>query len=303
MHRTEIAAFLNQKGGVGKTTSVVNIGSGLTILAKKVLIVDLDPQGHLTRSLGIESNGFNKTIYDVLKGEISPREAIVGKKLGARLSVNGRESGLSLTVIPSRLDLADSAVGLSRLPGAEYLLKKVLDEVRHDYDYVLIDCPPSLGLLTTNALTAANKVFIPVQTEYLALESLDDLKRKIEWVISRFNPDLEIGGFIATRFDGRKVLNRTVVERLKERFGSLFLETMIRENIVLAEAPSFGKDIFTYRPRSYGAKDYLDLCLEIIDGNNTARALLAGEQAGASSGQRPEEGSVRREIAHGNPVD
>ena len=111
MHRTEIAAFLNQKGGVGKTTSVVNIGSGLTILAKKVLIVDLDPQGHLTRSLGIESNGFNKTVYDVLKGEISPRESMVSKKLGARLSVNGRDSNLSLTVIPSRLDLADSAVG------------------------------------------------------------------------------------------------------------------------------------------------------------------------------------------------
>ena len=303
MHRTEIAAFLNQKGGVGKTTSVVNIGSGLTILAKKVLIVDLDPQGHLTRSLGIESNGFNKTVYDVLKGEISPRESMVSKKLGARLSVNGRDSNLSLTVIPSRLDLADSAVGLSRLPGAEYLLKKALDEVKHDYDYVLIDCPPSLGLLTTNALTAASKVFIPVQTEYLALESLDDLKRKIEWVIARFNPDLEIGGLIATRFDGRKVLNRTVVERLKERFGSLFLATMIRENIVLAEAPSFGKDIFTYRPRSYGAKDYLDLCLEILDGHNTSQASLTVERSGVPAVQQSEEGSVWREIAQGEPVD
>ena len=303
MHRTEIAAFLNQKGGVGKTTSVVNIGSGLTILGKKVLIVDLDPQGHLTRSLGIETNGFNKTIYDVLKGETSPRESMVDKKLGARLSVNGQDSSLSLTVIPSRLDLADSAVELSRLAGAEHLLKKAVETVKNDYDYILIDCPPSLGLLTTNALTAANKVYIPVQTEYLALDSLNDLKKKIEWVISRYNPELTIGGLIATRFDGRKVLNRTVVERLKERFGSLFLEAMIRENIVLAEAPSFGKDIFTYRPRSYGAKDYLDLCLEIIDGSRETEGLFTVERGGVISRQTPDAGSVWQEVANGDSMD
>jgi len=299
MHRTEIAAFLNQKGGVGKTTSVVNIGSGLTILGKKILIVDLDPQGHLTRSLGIEANGLNKTIFDVLKGEAGPRESLVDIKLGARLSVNGRDSSLSLTVIPSRLDLADSAVELSRLPGAEYLLKKALEPVKNEYDHVLIDCPPSLGLLTTNALTAASKVFIPVQTEYLALDSLNNLKRKIEWVISRYNPELVIGGLIATRFDGRKVLNRTVVERLKERFGSLFFESMIRENIVLAEAPSFGKDIFSYRPRSFGAKDYLDLCLEIIDGSRAAEDFFTVERGGVISRQAPEEASVWQEVAHG----
>jgi chromosome partitioning protein len=268
MQRAEVAAFLNQKGGVGKTTSVVNIGSGLTILGKKVLVVDLDPQAHLTGNFGIGQTDIHHTVFDVLRGDVDLNESLVERELGARFVINGRDTGLSVSVIPANLDLARAEVVLSRIPNPEYSLKLALAEHADEYDYILIDCPPSLGLLTTNALVAAKKVFIPVQTEYLALESLNNLKETIDSTITSLNPDLEIGGLIATRFDGRKNLNRTVVESLKEQYGSLLLETMIRENIVLAEAPSHGKDIFTYRPRSYGAEDYLNLCLEILDGNN-----------------------------------
>jgi chromosome partitioning protein len=285
MRRTEIAAFLNQKGGVGKTTSVVNIGSGLTILGKNVLVIDLDPQGHLTSSIGIEPNKIKKTIYDVLRGETDARESLVEKELGARLSVNGRDSALSLAVIPSNVDMADAESMLSLLPDRDLLLKKAIEGISSDFDYILIDCPPSLGLLATNALAAANKVYIPVQAEYLALESIGNLQKKIESVIARLNPELEIGGLIATRYDGRKVLNKTVVERLKERFGALFLETMIRDNIVLAEAPRVGKDIFTYRPRSYGAEDYLNLSLEILDGAKATGARFTVERGGVIARQ------------------
>ncbi len=283
MRRTEIAAFLNQKGGVGKTTSVVNIGSGLTILGRNVLIVDLDPQGHLTSSLGIGEDEIDKTIYDVLRGEVDPRESLVKRELGARISINGRDSRLSLTVVPSSLDLAEAEIVLSLLPEREFLLREAIDIIKDDYDYILVDCPPSLGLLTINALAAVKKIFIPVQTEHLALESLGKLHQTVDSVKARLNPDLEIGGLIATRFDGRKVLNKTVVEKMKERFGSLFLESMIRENIVLAEAPSYGKDIFSYRPRSYGAEDYLNLCLEIMDGETTSDVRYTVERGGVIS--------------------
>jgi len=278
MHHLETAAFLNQKGGVGKTTSVVNVGAGLAIMGKRVLIVDLDPQGHLTSFLGMESNEVNKTIYDVLRGDIHPRGAIVKKPLKARLSINGRDSQLSLSVIPSNLDFVEAERVLSRSPESEWLLKKAMEKVADSYDYVLFDCSPSLGLISINALVAARKVYIPVQTEHLALESLEHLLTKIETVMGEMNLDLTIGGLIATRFDGRKVLNRNVVQALRERFGALLLDTMIRENIVLAESPRFGSDIFSYRPRSFGAEDYLNLTLEIMGRVAKANTLFSVER-------------------------
>ena len=278
MHRPEIAAFLNQKGGVGKTTSVVNIGSGLTILGKKVLILDMDPQGHLTANFGIGPDDVTHTVFDVLRGEADLGQAAVKKDLGARFTINGHDSVLSVSVVPSSLDLAGAEIALSRMAEPALSLKKALEKHRGDYDYVLLDCPPSLGLLTTNALVASHKVYIPVQTEYLALESLGNLHKVIESVIDTANPELEIAGLIATRFDGRKNLNRTVVETLREQYGALLMESIIRENIVLAEAPSYGKDIFTYRPRSYGAEDYLNLCLEIMDGNRDTDADFTVER-------------------------
>ena len=285
MHQATVAAFLNQKGGVGKTTSVVNIGSGLTILGKKVCIVDLDPQGHLTTFLGIEATQYNATIYDVLRRKVNAKDAVIEQPLGARFSIDGQQSQLSMSVIPSDMVLSEAEQTLSLSPKRDFLLKEAINTIRNKFDYVLIDCPPSLGLLSTNALVAANKVFVPVQAEYLALDSLENLLKVIESIMDEPNPDLEIGGLIATRFDGRKVINRSVVESLKERFGVLLLETVIRENIALAESPSYGKDIFTYRPRSHGAEDYLNLCLEVMGQTSTPEASLTVERGGAISRQ------------------
>ncbi|MDH3215186.1 MAG: AAA family ATPase [Candidatus Krumholzibacteria bacterium] len=278
MKRSERAAFLNQKGGVGKTTSVVNVGAGLAILGKRVLIVDLDPQSHLTTFLGIEAQEVTKTIYDVLRGEAHPREAIIDRTLSARLSIDGRDFRLSLSVIPSTLEFAEAEMALSHKADREFLLKNAINKIGDGFDYILFDCPPSLGLVSINALVAAQKVFVPVQTEYLALESLENLIQKIESVITDLNPDLVIGGLIATRFDGRKVLSRTVVQTLRERYGALLLDTMIRENIVLAESPRFGKDIFSYRPRSFGTEDYLNLSLEIMGRIAAADTLFSVER-------------------------
>lgn len=278
MQRAETAAFLNHKGGVGKTTSVANIGAGLTILGKRVLLVDLDPQAHLTSFLGIGTEEIGGTVYDVMRGRASARESIVTKPLGARLYIDGRDSQLSLSLLPSSIDLAGAETALANTPERELLLNRTLARVAGDYDYILLDCPPSLGLIATNALVAATKVFIPIQTEHLALQSLESLLQRIESVMAELNQDLVIGGLIATRYDGRKVLSRAVVQTLRERYGVLLLDTMIRENIVLAESPQFGKDIFSYRPRSYGMEDYLNLSLEIMGRIAAADTLFSVER-------------------------
>ncbi len=271
---TEKAAFINQKGGVGKTTSVVNVGAGLTILGKRVLIVDLDPQGHLTEFLDIKPGEIGATVYDVMRGTAHPAEAIRTKPLGARLTVNGSESRLNLSVMSSGPDLAEAEMTLSHAIDRELILGKALNRLGGDFDYILLDCPPSLGLISVNALAAAGKVFIPVQTEQLALRSLENLVQHIESVMTELNDDLVIGGLIATRFDSRKVLNRTVLENLRENYGALLMDTVIRENIALAESPRFGKDIFSYRPRSHGMEDYLNLSLEIMGRLDSAESLF-----------------------------
>lgn len=278
MHQAETAAFLNQKGGVGKTTSVVNVGAGLTILGKKVLIVDLDSQGHLTGFLGIDPEEIDYTIYDVMRGRVHPREAIITRPLRARIFIGGSESQLSLSVLPASHDLAEADTAFANTFEREHLLKRAIARINGDYDYILFDCPPSLGLITVNALVASKKVFIPVQTEFLALRSLESLMEKIESVMTEINPDLTIGGLVATRYDGRKVLSRAVVEAIKEQYGPLLLDTVIRENIVLAESPRFGKDIFSYRPRSYGMEDYLNLSLEIMGRIAAANTLFSVER-------------------------
>lgn len=278
MHHAETAAFLNQKGGVGKTTSVVNVGAGLTILGKNVLIVDLDPQGHLTGFLGIGPDEVDYTIYDVMRGRVHPREAIITRPLRARIFIGDSEKQLSMSVIPASLDLSDADTTFANTFEREHLLKRAIARINGDYDYILFDCPPSLGLITVNALAASKKVFIPIQTEFLALKSLESLMEKIESVMAELNPDLTIGGLIATRYDGRKVLCRTVVEALKQQYGALLLDTVIRENIVLAESPRFGKDVFSYRPRSYGMEDYLNLSLEIMGRIAAANTLFSVER-------------------------
>jgi len=261
----DISAFLNHKGGVGKTTSVVNVGAGLSILGERVLLVDLDPQGHLTRFLGVEPADVGPTIDDVLRSGTDPRDAIVTRPLRARRHIDGRDLPMSMSVIPATLAFSSAEMALAGVADRELLLKRALARLGDAYDHILLDCSPSLGLISINALVAAQRIFVPVQTEYLALHSLENLLAKVESVAAALNPGLEIGGLIATRFDGRKVLSRTVVETLRERFGALLLNTIVRDNIALAESPRFGKDIFSYRSTSPGAEDYLNLSTEILD--------------------------------------
>jgi len=243
-----IVALINQKGGVGKTTSTINIGAGLAQLGKKVLLVDLDPQAHLTYSLGIQAHEQKATIYELLQG------GDLGETIVKR---NG------LSVIPSTLNLSGAEVELSGVAGREFLLKEALSGLK-GFDYVLLDCPPSLGLLTLNALTTAGEVYIPLQTEFLALQGMTKLLETIEVVKKRLNKELEITGIIATRYDSRKNLNREVVEKIQEHFGDKLFKTLVRDNIALAEAPSFGKTIFEYKADSNGAEDYLNICKEIL---------------------------------------
>ncbi len=240
---------MNQKGGVGKTTSTVNIGAGLNKLGKRVLLIDLDPQANLTYSLGIQGHDLRKTIYELLKGQISTSDVIVEK--------NG------LQVIPASLDLSGAEIELSGMAGREFLLRESLTKLS-DLDYVLLDCPPSLGLLTLNSLVAADEVYIPVQSEFLALQGMSKLLQTVEIVQKRLNPSLEITGIIGTRYDSRKTLNKEVVQKIQSYFGAKLFKTLIRDNVALAEAPSHGQDIFAYKSDSNGAEDYLKLCKEIL---------------------------------------
>jgi len=243
----KIISLLNHKGGVGKTTSAINIGAGLVELGKKVLLVDLDPQANLTLSLGIPRQ--RVTIYESLRGE-SELVPYTAKQ--------------NLDVITSTLDLSGAEMELINEAGREFLLKELFAPVQEEYDYIIIDCPPSLGLLTLNALTCSQYVFIPLQTEFLALQGLAKIKQVIDKVRFRLNKGLEIGGVIATMYDARKVLNRDVVATIKKYFGDKVFETLIRDNVALAEAPAQRKDIFEYSPSSSGAEDYLQLSKEIL---------------------------------------
>lgn len=257
---TRIVAVANHKGGVGKTTTIVNLSAALAKLGKKVLLVDIDPGAHATYSLGILAHKRNKTVYHLLKGQVSLMEVLVEIVLDKE----------SLDLVPSSLNLAEAEVELSGLPGREFLLREALDH-ELPYDFVFIDCPPSLGLLTLNALTTASDVIIPLQTEYLALQGLSKLLETVEVVKARLNPKLNISGVIGTRFDKRKILNREVVEKIKEYFKDKVFDVLIRENISLAESPSYGLTIFEYFPNSYGAQDYMALAREILEREKSER--------------------------------
>jgi chromosome partitioning protein len=243
---SKVISLSNHKGGVGKTTSTINIGAGLNKLKKKVLLIDLDPQANLSQSLGVFEP--ERTIYGALKGEyeLEPLEIIPG-----------------LDLIPSTLDLSGAEVELSGEAGREYILKELIDPMRASYDYILIDSPPSLGLLTINAFTASDEVYIPLQAQYLALQGLTKLIEVIDKIKRRLNKELNLGGVFITQYDRRKVLNRDVVETIKSHYKEKLFKTAIRDNIALAEAPTQGLDIFRYNPKSYGAEDYLSLCKEI----------------------------------------
>lgn len=243
----KIISISNHKGGVGKTTSAINIGAALNLLGKKVLLIDLDPQANLSQSLGLINQ--EKTIYGSLKGDydLCPISVLKG-----------------LDVIPSTLDLSGAEIELSSEAGREYILKELIDQIKADYHYIIIDSPPSLGLLTINSFTAADEIIIPLQAQFLAMQGLAKLVEVVDKIKSRLNKELKFGGVFITQYDGRKVLNREVVETINAHFKSEVFNTKIRDNIALAEAPAQGLDIFRYNPKSYGAEDYMSLAREIV---------------------------------------
>jgi len=246
---TRVIGFANHKGGVGKTCSTVNIGAALCKHGKHVLLIDLDPQANLTLSLGIKDN--SKTIYGALRGGHSLADAII--------NVTDK-----LDVVPSTLDLSGAELELSAETGREFILKELISSLKKKYDYILIDCPPSLGLLTLNALTASDEVFIPLQAQFLATQGLAKLNDVIEKIKKRHNKQLTIGGVFLTQYDHRKVLNRDVAKVVANYFRDKVFKTKIRDNIALGEAPSSGLDIFRYAANSNGAADYLSLTKEIL---------------------------------------
>lgn len=246
-------AFTNQKGGVGKTTTTINTGAGLSNLGYKVLLVDMDPQANLTFSLKLHSNRIDKNIYHVLKDGVSVSDAIMKHN--------------SFDILPSSIELSGAEMELVNVPAREMLLKDALDEVDDKYDFVLLDCPPNLGILTLNAFTASDELIIVLQSEYLALHGLSKLMDVIQIVQKRLNKNLKVEGILCTLYDNRKNLNREVVGHIRDYFGSKVFNTVIRDNVALAEAPSHHKTIFEYDSDSNGAKDYQMLAKEIRNGH------------------------------------
>ncbi|MBI2627257.1 MAG: ParA family protein [Parcubacteria group bacterium] len=247
-----IIGIVNQKGGVGKTTTSINLGVYLAALGKCVLLVDLDPQGNTTNGLGLRLADDNPHLYHAIVQDMHPNGII-------------RKSGIfGFDILPAASELAGAQVELIGLPQREFQLKKALNKIRTNYDYILIDCPPSLGLLTVNGLTASEFILVPVQTEYFALEGLSQLMNTIELVKVNLNSELKVLGVLLTMYDKRMQLNREVLNEVKSNFPGTVFETVIPRQISLAEAPSFGKTILQYAPDSKGATAYRQLAQEVI---------------------------------------
>ncbi len=249
----KIIAFANQKGGVGKTTSAVNIAASVGIVGKKVLLIDLDPQGNTTSGVGINKKNLKATSYEILIDEIGAQKAIIETEFK------------NLSVIPSNISLAGAEFDLYQLDEREYRLKKQLEEIKDDYDYIFIDCPPSLGMITVNALAAADAVIIPMQCEYYALEGLSQLMLTIRKIKQLYNSELEICGILITMFNGRLILTMQVISELKKYYSDKLFKTPISRNVKLSEAPSFGTPVYYHDKASKGAKEYLEVAKELVN--------------------------------------
>ena len=251
----KIISISNQKGGVGKTTTSVSLAASLGILEKKVLLIDADPQGNASSGIGINSEDFNFSIYDVLLKNCKAKDAVI------------KTSSPNLDLIPANIDLVAIEIELVDIPKREYVFKSVFSNIINDYDFLIIDCPPSLGLITLNALTASNSVIIPIQCEYYALEGLAKLLNTIKGVQNIHNNILEIEGILLTMFDSRLRLSKQVKEDVKKHFGNMVFNTIIPRNVSLGEAPSHGESIIVYNATSKGSKSYIKFAQEIINLN------------------------------------
>ena len=247
-----IIVIANQKGGVGKTTTAINLSASLAKLKKKVLVIDMDPQGNTTSGLGVDKDNTDNNVYDLLLGECEIKNSII------------KDVYENLSVIPSNINLAAAEIELIGIEEKEFILKKALDQVKDDYDFVLIDCPPSLNLLTINSMCAGNTVLVPIQCEYYALEGLTQLMHTIQLVTDRLNPDLEIEGVVFTMYDARTNLSLQVVENVKNNLQQNIYKSIIPRNVRLAEAPSYGMPITEYDAKSTGAESYLMLAEDVI---------------------------------------
>lgn len=248
-----IIAVTNQKGGVGKTTTSVNLSASLAELGKKVLLIDMDPQGNASSGLGIDKSSLDISLYDVLMGECYIEEAL------AKTCVE------NLFIIPSNIDLAGAEIELIKLEKREYILKKILDNLKFLYDFIIIDCPPSLSILTLNALTAADTALVPIQCEYYALEGLSQLMHTIGLVQKSLNSDLQLEGIVFTMFDARLNLSMQVIDEVKNHMNEYVYNTIIPRNVRLSEAPSHGLPVIMYDKNSKGAISYLSLAEEVIN--------------------------------------
>ena len=251
----KIIAIANQKGGVGKTTTTVNLAASLGVLEKKVLLIDADPQANATSGLGIDVDSIEIGTYQLMEHTKIAKETII------------QTSSPNVDLIPSHIDLVAIEIELVDKEEREYMMKKAIGELRNEYDYILIDCAPSLGLLTLNALTAADSVMIPIQCEYFALEGLGKLLNTIKSVQKIHNPDLDIEGLLLTMFDARLRLSNQVVEEVKKHFSDMVFDTIIQRNVRLSEAPSYGESIIKYDASSKGAANYLNLANEVLKKN------------------------------------
>ncbi|SRR5579875_1510758 len=248
---SRVIAIINQKGGSGKTTTAVNLGAYLARLSKTVLLIDLDPQANSTIHLGLKPHEVEMSIYDIMMDEKSFADIVLDTEID------------NLFIAPANINLSGVEIELAGIVGREMVLKDAVEAIKNGYNYILIDCPPSLGLLTVNALTIAKELIIPVQTEFFALEGMGKLFQTVDVVKKRLNRDLKITGIIPTMFDTRTNMSREVIEKIREYFGDRVYKTMIRKNVRLAEASSHGKPIVLYDPHSTGAQDYEALSKEV----------------------------------------